>query len=161
MKAINDISGEHALDLDHPASHRQGIDIDMFHISPFDASKSGVENYNLLRNNVFAALGGDAAAKTAVTSWVTQSRTGLDPFLNLADVRVVIYAIGTAWTQDGVTLPRGWAETLLRSGKLTVGTLPLDTGAAARTNTHLSKFSCNEIHNSHVHIGLDDTKLIK
>jgi hypothetical protein len=60
-------------------------------------------NYNLLRNTVFAALGGDAAAKTAVTSWVTQSRTGLDPFLNLADVRVVIYAIGTAWTQDGVT----------------------------------------------------------
>jgi hypothetical protein len=59
----------------------------------------------------FAALGGDAAAKTAVTSRVTQSRTGLDPFLNLADVRVVIYAIGTAWTQDGVTLPRGWAET--------------------------------------------------
>jgi hypothetical protein len=69
--------------------------------------------------------------------------------------------IGTAWTQDGVTLPRGWAETLLRSGKLRVGTLALDTSAAAWTNTHLSKFSCNEIHNSHVHIGLDDTKLIR
>ena len=65
------------------------------------------------------------------------------------------------YARAGITLPGGWAETLLRSGKLTVGTLPLDTGAAAWTNTHLSKFSCNEIHNSHVHIGLDDTKLIK
>ena len=64
-------------------------------------------------------------------------------------------------TQNGITLPGGWATTLLKSGTLTVGTATIDTGAGAWSNTHLSKFTSNAIHNSHVHIGLDDTKLIK
>jgi hypothetical protein len=160
MRRINDISGEHALDLHHD-SHARGIDIDMFHIHPFDSSKSGQQNYELLRDKVFAALAGDAAAQSAVAAWVTDSRTGLNSFLDLADVRIVIYAIGTKWTQNGIVLPGGWATTLLKSGTLTVGAATIDTGAGAWTNTHLSKFSSNAIHNSHIHIGLDDTKLIK
>lgn len=160
MRRINDISGEHALDLGHD-SHARGIDIDMFHIHPFDSGKSGLQNYELLRDKVFAALTGDTAAAGAVASWVTDSRTGLDSFLDLPDVRIVIYAIGTKWTQNGISLPGGWATTLLKSGTLTVGTATIDTGAGAWSNTHLSKFTSNAIHNTHVHIGLDDTKLIK
>ncbi|HET7699053.1 MAG TPA: IPT/TIG domain-containing protein [Vicinamibacterales bacterium] len=160
MRRINDISGEHALDLGHQG-HARGVDIDMFHFYVFDANKSGQQNYELLRDNVFAALNGSAAAKTAVTSWVSESRTGLGALMDLADVTNVIYAVGNSRTEGAITLPEGWAATLIKTGTLTASQLTLDTGTGAWNKANSSKFLYNTIHNSHVHVSLDDSKLLK
>lgn len=153
---INDISGEHALNLGHNG-HFRGVDIDMFHFHTFDTSKSGQENYEILRSKVIAALNGDVAAKGEVTAWVSVSRDGLDPLLDLADVQHVYYASGTGWTGAGITLQDGWAETLLKTGKL--ATIDTELGAWSKAND--SRFSCNVGHNSHVHVALDRSKLLK
>jgi hypothetical protein len=157
---INDISGEHARDLTH-STHYRGVDIDIFHFYTFLASGSGDQNYNALRTNVISALNGSTDAKTRVASWVSASRTGIEALIALIDVKKVYYAIGTAHSESQIDLPNGWAETLLKNATLTVSGKSLDTGAGVWSKATSTKIGYDEIHNTHIHISLDETKLLK
>ena len=158
---INDISGEHARNIGH-SEHERGVDIDMFHFYTFpNGAASGGTNYARLCENVVAALNGGATEKGRVTDWVSGTRTGMGALADMADVERIIYAKGSEFTAGQVTLPAGWAETLIKTGTLTVGTKTLDTGAGAWSKASNSKLNFWADHNDHVHIDLDDARLLK
>ena len=118
---VDDISGEHAINIGHD-THNRGTDIDMFHFYTFPGAGSGGDNYLRLRADVFAALGGNAAARARVVEWANDTRAGLDGLLPLGAVRQIFYAVGSG-AQSGapgavVVLPYRWAETLLETGTL-------------------------------------------
>ena len=80
---------------------------------------------------------------------------------DMADVERIIYAKGSSFTGNQVTLPVAFAETLIKTGKLTVGTKSVDTGTGAWSKASNSKLNFWEDHNDHVHIDLDDARLLK
>lgn len=167
ISSINDVSGEHGRNIGHD-SHATGIDIDIFHFHSFTGTtgpnKTGTAEYNALRDKVLLALNGDEPAKTAVTSWVAASRTGLEALLALTDVSRLYYAEGSLYPEQpppgGLQLPAGWAADLLKNGKLTVGTKTVDTGKGTWAQAN-ARITYNAEHNNHIHIALDGTKLPK
>jgi hypothetical protein len=76
-------------------------------------------------------------------------------------VRIVLYSKGSIWTESGISLAVGWAETLVKDGTLTASRKTLDTGAGAWSKATSSKHSFREDHNDHVHIAWDSNLLIK
>ena len=168
IRPINDISGEHGIDLGH-LTHARGTDIDMYHFYLFPGIGTGpgqgLANFNSLKADViaaFATLGTPpispeaTAAKGRVAAWVTATRTGLTNLAANAAVATVIHCSGPA--SQG--LPAGWCRALLTTGKATRTTAvpnapPLvqtvDFGGGAYTN---NKMANNNIHNDHIHITL-------
>lgn len=168
IRPINDISGEHGIDLGH-LTHARGTDIDMYHFYLFPGIGTGpgqgLANFNSLKADViaaFATLGTPpipaeaTAAKGRVAAWVAATRTGLTNLAANAAVATVIHCSGPA--SQG--LPAGWCRALLTTGKATRTTAvpnapPLvqtvDFGGGAYTN---SKMVNNNIHNDHIHITL-------
>jgi hypothetical protein len=160
ITSINDISGEHARNIGH-TTHERGVDIDMFHFHSFTGSTSGTKEYEALRSKVIAALNGDATAKGQVTAWVTASRSGLEALLALAEVKRLYYAIGSAYSADGIDLTDGWAKELIKNGTLTVGSKTIDTATGVWSKATSSSISYNAVHNNHIHISLDSEQLEK
>jgi len=58
-------------------------------------------------------------------------------------------------------LPDGWAEDLVKNGKLTVETKTMDTGQTVWSNASSAKTKYQNDHNNHVDIALDAAKLEK
>ncbi len=143
---INDISGEHSLNLTH-SEHTKGTDIDMYHFYTFPGAISGKDNYNKLLADVLVALQ-NAAAKQRVKDWVTVSRTGLSALDSNASTVRIIYARGS--TASGLTT--GWAETLLKTGQVTVNGQLLNLGIGTTWSCTKCKFKTD--HNDHIHIDL-------
>jgi hypothetical protein len=163
VTSIDDISGEHARNIGHN-THERGVDIDQFHYYTFPGGGSGGNNYVALRNAVFSAMGGNAAAATQVASWVSASRAGLQALLARPEVNVLYYAIGNAEQQVTTTrtirLSEGWAQSLIRNGSVTAITGEvLDTSLGAWSQAGTSRMQYNAIHNSHIHIALNSTML--
>ena len=168
IRPINDISGEHGIDLGH-LTHARGTDIDTYHFYLFPGIGTGpgqgLANFNSLKADViaaFATLGTPpispeaTAAKGRVAAWVTATRTGLTNLAANAAVATVIHCSGPA--SQG--LLAGWCRALLTTGKATRTTVVLnapplvqtvDFGGGVYTN---SKMVNNNIHNDHIHITL-------
>jgi hypothetical protein len=168
IRPINDISGEHGIDLGH-LSHANGTDIDTYHFYLFPGIGTGpgqgLANFNSLRADViaaFATLGTPpippeaTAAKGRVAAWIAATRIGLTNLAANAAVATVIHCSGPA--SEG--LPAGWCKALLTTGKATRTTAVLnapplvqtvDFGGGAYTNI---KMANNNIHNDHIHITL-------
>ena len=167
IRPINDVSGEHGIDLGH-ATHARGTDIDMFHFYLFPdvgtGPGQGLVNFNKLRDDVttsFATLGtappADAtAAKARVAAWISASRTGLTNLAANASVATVIYCSGPV--SQG--LAAGWCKALLTTGKATRTTVTgnnppvtetVDFGNDTYTN---NKMANNNVHNDHIHVTL-------
>lgn len=167
IRPINDISGEHGINLQHQ-THARGTDIDMFHFYLFPGVGTGpgqgLVNFNKLRADViesFATLGQNppmeaTAAKARVAAWISASRTGLTNLAANAAVASVIYCSGPA--SQG--LPAGWCKALLTTGKATrtttTGNNPpvtetVDFGNGSYTN---NKMANNNVHNDHIHVTL-------
>ncbi|HET9212846.1 MAG TPA: hypothetical protein VFR03_20740, partial [Thermoanaerobaculia bacterium] len=161
LKEINDISGEHARNLGH-ATHQYGTDIDMFHFYRFQGATSGGNNYTRLQADTALSIRINdpdatvrqqaAAARARVSSWVTETRSGIDALAALNTVSSVLYAQGSA----GSGLPAGWAQSLLTTGATTVGGAALDLGLGTWSN---AKYRPRSDHNDHVHITLNRAAL--
>jgi hypothetical protein len=164
LTRVDDISGEHARHIGHD-THERGVDIDQFHYYTFPGGNSGGGNYTALRNNVIAALNGDAAAAARVSAWVTATRTGLDSLLALNEVNRLYYAIGSATQQQmspttTIRLAAGWARDLLGDGAITaISGQTLDTGVGAWSEDNNARIQYNAVHNSHIHIALNSALL--
>jgi len=165
LTRIDDISGEHARDIDHQ-THERGVDIDEFHYYTFpNGGGSGGANYTQLTNNVFAALNGDAAAAGRVSAWVTATRTGLAALEALNTVNRLYYAIGNAGQRQitptlQIRLNGGWARALIQNGTMTAQSgQVLNTGLGAWTLANSNRITYNAIHNSHVHVALNSAAL--
>ena len=167
LTSIDDVSGEHARDIEH-RSHFRGTDLDIFHFYTFPGAISGLSNYELLRDDVVAAFTGNQAARDRVRAWVAATRAGLDQLLALNTVARLYYAVGsphaTEITVTGVTiplsLPHGWARELLQTGIVTSGAgQGLNIGSGPWGNAASQKTSYNSVHNSHIHVDLNDSLL--
>lgn len=164
---IDDISGEHARDIGH-ASHDTGTDIDMFHFFSFPGAQSGGHNYELLLADMWAAFAGNALSLNRVTSWVSETRAGLDRLLPLGSISRVYYATGSPCQQNIliggapmlIQLPNGWARALLERGSVqALGGQQLQTGLGGWVNSGNNKMHYNATHNSHVHLDLNEGAL--
>jgi hypothetical protein len=165
LTRIDDISGEHARDIQHQ-THERGVDIDEFHYYTFpNGAGSGGANYTQLTNNVFAALNGDAAAAGRVGAWVTATRNGLAALEALNTVNRLYYAVGNAAQRQitptlQIRLNGGWAEALIENGTLTAQTgQVLNTGLGAWALANSNRITYNAVHNSHVHVALNSAAL--
>lgn len=146
---VDDISGEHGMNIGHQ-THDRGVDIDMFHYYTLPGgAASGGANYDLLRQAVVDAIGGNQAQAQQVSAWITTSRASLASLVANNAVGYVYYAIGSA---AGI-LPDGWARDLLTRGRVTptVGD-EYDTGLG---NWNRQTITYNAVHNSHIHIHLN------
>jgi hypothetical protein len=95
-----------------------------------------------------------AAAKSRVTSWVSESRTGLDNLAANATVSQLLYVLGEAFNG----LPAGWARDLLKTGKVTISTgQTLDLGSGTWSNT---KYVPRNDHNDHAHVSSESSEKI-
>lgn len=150
---VNDISGEHGRNLGHPRSHKAGLDVDVFHFTVYSKTLHGTGNYMLLQDKVLAAIGGDATAKTEVTTFFTTARTQLDKLLDMSEVRVVIFGIGDPRSKTDTILRKGWMQSLLLSGKVfrAGGVEVLNIGSTWPGSPRLL---FDSVHNHHVHISL-------
>jgi hypothetical protein len=171
LREINDVSGEHGIDIGHD-THERGMDIDTFHFYSFPGGEprrvagSGDKNYQELIRNVISAFDTvdnqsppdqaiDAYAR--VGNWIARSRTGLTNLANQPAVQRVYYCLG-----GGVQgLPAGWCASLLTNGKVT-RTVPGPNGqpVVKTLDFHidafeLDKLTNNNVHNDHVHVTLD------
>jgi hypothetical protein len=154
LRAINDISGEHARDIGH-STHQFGRDIDMYHFYTFPGATSGGDNYSRLRSNVIAAAGGDAEARGRVVAFVNATRQGLGNLAALDTVVNMRYALGAA----GGGLSAGWARDLITTGRTTVAVRVGQTTENRVLNLELgnwnhAKYLPRGDHNDHVHIAL-------
>ena len=172
---INDISGEHARNLNH-ATHYEGTDIDLFHAYTFPGvnpalAGAGDANYEALVRDTQLALGGDAAARQRVAAWATQTRARFNQLLAHPDVHgTIYYAIGTARPetrdpQGQLLTPRldeGWARTLLRNGVYsnTAGQR-VDLGIGVWQHAANGRMAYNRDHNNHFHISLRDPNAVQ
>lgn len=165
INEVDDISGEHGRNIGHN-THQYGTDIDTYHFYRFAGATSGTDNYNRLRNAVVSAFGtlqADGTANpnpsaealnsiSALTAFVSATRTGLGNLAALSTVSKLYYAIGSA----GSGLSNGWAKSLIETGKVTRVVnnmaLTLDLGVNSWSN---SKVSYNSVHNNHVHVTLN------
>jgi hypothetical protein len=179
---IDDISGEHARNIGHPSSHQRGIHIDMFHFYTFPGAINGAGNYVLTQAAALAALGGDANALARLRDWAASSRVGLGNLLAASEVSKLFYSIGEAASltipanpaQPGsvprtLRLPRGWARALIRQGVVTASVqagssppvnTPLETGLGIWVEANSDRMDYNSVHNSHVHVELNDALLV-
>ncbi len=152
---INDISGEHGKDIGHK-THQYGTDIDMFHFHKFSGAASGGDNHTKLQEAVLLAASKDKgapAAKTAVVSWITASRTGIDNITAKTQVTELRYLKGDA-VKGTSTVPRlraNWGEDLLTKGKIEIDGKEFIFVDTTWSN---SKFVSVNDHNDHVHITL-------
>lgn len=149
---VNDISGEHGRNIDHPRSHKAGLDVDIFHFTVYSAKLSGTENYNLLQGKVVAAIGGSATAKAEITTFFTTARSQLKKVLEMSEVRAVIFGIGGGNRKRPEPLPKGWMRSLLLTGQVVEnGVELLNIGS---TWPESQKLFFDPVHNNHVHISL-------
>jgi len=154
LRAINDISGEHARNIGH-ATHQFGRDIDMYHFYTFPGATSGGDNYNQFRSNVIAAAGGDAPSRQRVIDFVNATRQGLGALAALDTVVNMRYALGAA----GSGLSAGWARDLITTGRTIVAVRVGQTTENKVLNLDLGNWNNNKYlprsdHNDHVHIAL-------
>ena len=168
LMPINDISGEHALNLGHD-SHLRGTDIDMYHFTHLLTGKiNGTENYRRLESLVLEALSclDCPDVQQAITDWITTARNEIDKLTAMDTVARVIFAKGCTQTKDddkkkrfqcsASALPVAWVKKLMKTGALNLDGLTLDLGIGAWSN---GKVHYLADHNDHVHITLDATKL--
>jgi hypothetical protein len=154
LTRIDDISGEHGRDIGH-ATHDVGTDIDLYHVYKFTGATSGIDNYNRLRNALIRVLSlpseQTANDHAAITSWVADTRQRFAAILSQTDAQTIYYAIGSAHTASGISLPRGWARTLLVEGAISASSQRFDTGLGAWSYPQ-TRLVYNAVHNSHIHI---------
>ena len=159
--AVNDISGEHGRNIGH-TEHKRGTDLDLFHFTSYTTSGSGTANFYALRNKVLAAIDGNGTAKGEVTAFFTTARNRLATLRAMTNVRLVISGRGAGVTRSGsASLPTGWMETLLVSGKITGsdGKTLLDIGSAWSAATSGATLLFKLDHDNHVHVGLNENKI--
>ena len=152
---INHISGEHAKNIGHN-SHTRGTDIDTFHYHTIPGMRNtgrgeGIDNYHRLVAAVAEAHRGNPDGLLQVENWILATRAGFDALLATNKIRILIYAKGSADTAQSLT--RGWAESLLKTGKITIGTETFDTRMGTWRQTE-SRILYQTDHNDHVHISL-------
>lgn len=154
LTRIDDISGEHGRDIGH-ATHDVGTDIDLYHVYRFAGATSGNDNYNRLRNTLIRVLSlpveQTAADRAAIMSWVADTRPRFAAILSNTDAQALYYAIGSAHTASGISLPRGWARSLLVDGLVTAPGHQFDTGLGAWGYPQ-DRLAYNAVHNTHFHI---------
>jgi hypothetical protein len=160
LTRINDISGEHARNLQH-ATHETGQDIDMYHFYTFPGAVLGGDNYAQLRANVLLAVQTNSQdpataqrateARDRVIAFVNATRTGIDNLAALNTVARVLHVLGG----EGGGLPAGWARDLLQTGATRVGTQNLNLNLGNWSN---QKYVPRGDHNDHVHVALDRTR---
>lgn len=160
LSAINDCSGEHARDL-HQHTHERGADVDIFHFHAFPGSTTAESNYQALVSRVRQILAtGAPDALSDVTAWVSAMRNGLANLARLPLVYRLFTSVGAPVSVqvsgNTVTLPQGWARSLLQTGMVTAS-----NGAVIQTNlgpwnqADNDRIRYNSVSNNHVHISLD------
>ena len=160
MQRFDDISGEHGRDLRH-TSHQQGMDIDMYYFVNLVGEQNGITggaNWTKTCALVRKALDGGSNETTQVTAWVQTHREKLAGLIALESVQKVYVASGNP---NPSGLPARWFENLLKTGRFSKGTNTLDLGLAAWNPSGAAKLHYDRSgeHNSHIHIGLDPSKL--
>lgn len=161
---INDISGEHGRNIGH-TQHKYGTDLDLYHVYAFPgADDLGGTNYLLLLHAVSRILtlpnNQSLDDQANVSEWVARTRERFQRVLTETDAEKIYYAIGNSYeitlpnTSTSITLPRGWAKSLLVDGKIQVAGRTFDThfGPWEYYQHFSDKFTFNEIHNSHWHL---------
>lgn len=154
LTRIDDISGEHGRDIGHD-THDVGTDIDLYHVYQFAGATSGGDNYNRLRNALIRVLSlsveQTANDRSAIATWVADTRPRFAAILSQTDAQTIYYAIGSAHTASGISLPRGWARTLLVDGAVAASGQQFDTGLGPWSYPQ-NQLVYNAVHNSHFHI---------
>jgi hypothetical protein len=167
LREINDISGEHGINLAHGNFHAVGAEIDMLHFYrvPGVPCQNGEEDYCELRSATVLAIrtsDPDAQirqqaieARTHVSSWVSESRAGIDRLAELSSVARVLYTSGLA---GGDGLPAGWGKRLLTTGTTSVGNSVLNLGLDSWPEPNAqsnAKYLPDQGHEDHLHITLN------
>lgn len=161
---INDISGEHGVDLGH-ISHKQGLDIDTRFYVNVDPG-GGV--FRWLRRTAILAIRGDQAAISSVTTFISDQHTGLQAVADTGDLNLVYGPIG--WRRftepnpppgmDPIVLPSNWAEELFEDGTITddQGVVVLDIGQSM--STELKRlYHPDAGHEDHYHFDFQENDL--
>jgi hypothetical protein len=156
VSRINDISGEHTKNIGHPLSHTRGRDIDLFHYHTIPGMRNtrrgeGADNYHRLVAAVAEAHRGNPDGLVQVENWILATRGGFDALLATNKIRILIYAKGSAETAHSLT--SGWAESLLKTGKVRIGTETFDTHMGNWRQTE-TRIIYRTDHNDHVHVSL-------
>jgi hypothetical protein len=162
LREINDVSGEHGINLGHGNYHVLGAEIDMWHFYLVPGEPCvGVEDYCELRSAAVLAIrtnDPDAGireqaivAREHVSRWVSLSRAGIDGLAALNTVARVLYTFGR---HGGDGLPAGWGHSLLPTGATTVGTTVLNLSLGNWSNAKYVP-DRNLDHEDHLHITLN------
>jgi len=163
LKAINDISFEHGVDVEPVphAGHAKGTDIDMYHFYLFPGAdqSSGTSNYTKLVERIRdlpkqnssdpaqKALG--IEAKAEVAAWIGATRSGIDALGALGEVAQIGY-INAGPNATGIG-GASWGATLLKTGKVKVDGVEYVVVGDSWTN---AKYRPWAGHHHHVHITL-------
>lgn len=127
----------------------------MFHVYTFpNGETSGGDNYLRLKENVQAALSGDAQALAQVNTWVSETRARFNSLIADNEVEHIYYAIGSEVVGQP-QLTGGWAQSLLENGTYTnPDNLSINLDAGVWGNAGDPKISYNAEHNDHFHLTL-------
>lgn len=152
LPAVNDVSGEHGIDLGH-TTHRRGTDIDIYHFGvSFVSPLNGGANFRRVRDLVIRALNGNQNALASIAQWFRDQRAGAGALANDAFVAQIRCPLGEVF---GI-LPEGWAQSLFETGRIVATNgLTLNIGGGI---VH-AKFAFDHMHNTHFHIDLSDQNL--
>jgi hypothetical protein len=151
----------HGRDIGHH-THATGNDVDIYHFLRYPGTASAQNNYDTLVAHVKAALAGDAAALAQVTNWVSAMRTGLANLAALPSVYRLYTSLGNSistvitqgQTNTTVTLPEGWARSLLQTGAVTASNGYVSQTSLGVWTGSNGKVVYNSVHNNHIHIAL-------